>query len=80
MEIIYLCKLIKQELENLPERYMNAMRDTEIKKRKTEQIKDDNIIDITKKFEELPIEMDFNQFELHPSSRINFSHNFKLLS
>ena len=32
---------------------MNAMRDTEVKKRKTEQIKDDNIIDITKKFEEL---------------------------
>ena len=31
---------------------MLAMRDGETKRRRTEQINDDNIIDITKKFEE----------------------------
>ena len=45
---------------------MNAMRDTEIKKRKTEQIKDDNIIDITKKFEEL------ETFEETPKDLVKF--------
>ena len=34
----------------LPEKYMHAMRETETKRRKTEEIKHDNIRELTKKF------------------------------
>ena len=37
----------------LPEKYMHAMRETETKRRKTEEIKHDNIRELTKKFAEV---------------------------
>ena len=51
--IVKTLKFIKKELDMLPEKYMHAMRETETKRRKTEEIKHDNIRELTKKFAEV---------------------------
>ena len=73
--IVKTIKFIKQELEILPERYMLAIRDTETKRRRTEQMNDNNIIEIIKKFEEQ------KTFEETPKDLVKFltgiGQNFK---
>ena len=55
-------KFIKKELDQQSERYVRAMKVIEKKRRKAEEIKDDNIKDITQKFTETDIAEELRKF------------------
>ena len=55
-------KFIKKELDQQSERYVRAMKVIEKKRRKTEEIKDDNIKDINQKFTETDIAEELRKF------------------
>ena len=64
-------KFIKKELDQQSERYVRAMKVIEKKRRKAEEIKDDNIKDITQKHEILK----YLRGKSHPT-RAKIPHRF----